>query len=124
MPSTTAKGFPYPLPTDTPDVPRDIQALATQVDVQPLVQAGCIVLTTNASGAFNITLPRAFPGPPTAVLYTGGDPAGNAVAAIRTVVANIPSTWTATVITGNAYRGDNGIAASVSARIDWLAVYM
>jgi hypothetical protein len=32
MPATSPNGYPYPLPTDTPDVPRDIKALTDFLD--------------------------------------------------------------------------------------------
>lgn len=47
MPETT-RGFPYPAPTDRPDVPRDIQALAESVDGYV---AGTGVLTGGAAAS-------------------------------------------------------------------------
>lgn len=34
MPSTVPQGFPYPVPNDTPDVPRDVRALAEALDTK------------------------------------------------------------------------------------------
>lgn len=34
MPSTTPKGFPYPSNGDAPNIPSDIQALATAIDTE------------------------------------------------------------------------------------------
>lgn len=123
--ATTAKGYPYPLGTDPLSQGDDmIHSLADFLQLHvPLMRAGQIVVALNASGAFNVALTPALPGPPVSVLYTGGDPAGNAPSGIRTIVANIPTTWTAALITGNAYKGDNSIAASVTARINWAAFY-
>lgn len=38
--ATTVNGFPYPVPSDSPDVPRDIKALAEKTDHENARKAG------------------------------------------------------------------------------------
>lgn len=50
---TTGKGYPYPAATDTPDVPRDIQALAafTDAKVPYAMAAGTVNVPVNNTAA-------------------------------------------------------------------------
>ena len=69
---TTAKGTPYPATTDTPDVPRDIQALAVNLDtrVPTKTQRGTTVvaLAAASSGSTAIVFASAFVGVPIVTL--------------------------------------------------------
>lgn len=71
MPST-AKGYPYPASTDTPDVPRDVKALADKVEaLVPRIATGTAQVPANAAAASStvaITFPAGeFTAPPVVV---------------------------------------------------------
>lgn len=59
--ATTNKGWNYPVSTDTPDVPRDIKALADQMDAKlpyaMSAQTVNITLSAAASGTATVTWP-------------------------------------------------------------------
>lgn len=59
--ATTTKGWPYPVTTDTPDVPRDIKAVADTLDAKlPYAisaQTVTVSLTAASSGSATVTWP-------------------------------------------------------------------
>lgn len=80
MPSSTADGLPYPLPSEpVRDGAVNIQALATAVGVK--VQSGSAFITTTAGSSDGyIPFPVAFrAGTTPAVIMQSGDPANGAI---------------------------------------------
>ena len=120
MPTTTPKGWPVPLMGDPPDGPGGFLALATAIDNQlpRAVAYGQVIVTTNASGDFSVTLTPTLPAAPTLVLMTPADPA----AVCRYIVTAIGSLWTATTIQGRAFNGSNVAIVSASVRLNYLAM--
>lgn len=75
MPTTSIQGLPYPASTDTPDVPRDIGALADALDggVVKRIWAGSVSVTATASstGTAPVTFPAGlFTTPPKVLVQT------------------------------------------------------
>lgn len=115
---TTTKGYPYPLPTDTPDVPRDLSALAAFLDtVVPFAfSAGTLAIAglgAGASATAAVTFPAGrFTQPP--IVTCSSDTNGN-------IIANPISVTT----TGFTMRVNNpGAVASGAGSARWIAVQM
>jgi hypothetical protein len=60
MPNTT-KGWPYPASTDTPDVPRDMKALADKADASLPFAVAAGTVTHTAASAAQTTVAVTFP---------------------------------------------------------------
>lgn len=117
--STTAKGTPYPASTDTPDVPRDIEALADNIDerVPRKRQVGEQAITISASntGTAAVTFPEAFDNVPMVILtkrYTAG--------AVTKCHVSILGSVSATGFTAIAATGD-GSSVSGTVYCAWVA---
>lgn len=73
MPNTANKAIPYPVATDSPDVPRDVLALAQRVDALlsgPEVPASSDLNTLTMGGRYYVAAPTNGPSGVTA-LYVG-----------------------------------------------------
>ena len=114
MPNT-ASGIPYPAETATPDVPRDIKALADHLDARlPQAQAtGALsVPVSNAvAGTAAVTFPVGrFTATPIVVVSTSG----------TTVWVAMSSGATASGFTATA-RNVDGTAATANPSVNWIA---
>lgn len=78
----TPKGYPYPTGSDTPDVPRDVAALATEIDdrLPGLIQAGMRGFGTLAAASATslaVTFPIQYDEPPVVVVSCDAAPKVN-----------------------------------------------
>lgn len=124
---TTPRLYPYPLATDTPDVPRDLYALAAYLDRWvPLLVGGQVNVACNVSGAFTADLttlipafPYNMPAPPTAVIATPASTADTC----RFIVTGPIASWTTHSVTGNCYTVTGAACANITVRINLLVIY-
>lgn len=121
MGAQTSKGFPYPVSTDTPDVPRDVKALADRLDaVVPYAMAAGsadVVLNNSTTGSVVVTLPAGrFSQAPilTATKRTG---LGGAGPLIPQITASSATSFTVNLLGGTATQ-------SITVPVHWTAVQM
>lgn len=115
MPNT-ASGIPYPADTATPDVPRDIKAMADHLEDRLPYRDASGAVTVPVSNAASATLAVTFPvglftAAPQVVVSTSGT--SNWVAMTASPTA---SGFTATV-----RHVDNTVTASASPSVNWYA---
>ena len=140
MPTTATFLFPYPLATDTPDVPRDVKALADRLEVYELVPTftgaeaawrganppantrkirneGTATFAVAAGGGFNISLPGFANGIVSIVVVPGDNFSGLAYIIPVILGSSI------TTFNGAAYTSTGAaVAAGASIRVNWFAV--
>jgi hypothetical protein len=152
MGMTTTHGLPYPEDDDTPDVPRDIKALAEAVDEKVtqgllqsatlvpgtslfgslptassnfLVQAGTVIVDpTSATGTFTITWPRPFTATLLTVLLQSGDQSvGSLVIAPNFTPGGNWTIGNLTSVECKAVTAATGAAAAnARIRVNWIAL--
>jgi hypothetical protein len=149
---TTTHGLPYPEDDDTPDVPRDIKALAEAVDEKVtlgllqsatlvpgpflygslptessnfIVQAGTTVVDpTSATGTFTIVWPRPFTSTLlTVVMSTGDQSVGSLIIAPNYTVGQSWTIGNLISVECKAVTAATGAAAAnARLRVNWLAL--
>lgn len=113
--ANTAHGFPYPVSTATPDVPRDVKALADAVEasyVEVAHGSAAVTISASAAGTVAVTFPV---GRFTAV------PTLTATCVGTSQYVAMTSTPTATGATLTARQVDNA-SASTTVTVAWIAV--
>jgi hypothetical protein len=116
MGTTPNLNLPYPELTDSPDVPRDIKALALAVEAKlPRIATGHVSAPGTADGAATITFPAGrFTTAPRIALGVTPFPGNNIVYDFDQV--------TATGFRVLAYNATNGVGTGVPVSCDWIAV--
>lgn len=115
---TTASGLPYPADTQTPDVPRDIKALADELEDR-LVRAQHVgAVTVSVSNAVSANVAVTFPagkftGTPIVVVSTSG----------TTVWVAMSSGSTANGFTATA-RNVDGASATATPSVNYIATQL
>lgn len=117
---TTPDGWPYPSTNDTPDVPRDIGALATAIDQRlpaRMVTGQASVAMSNAStGSVAVTFPAgSFSAAPRVVVTV--DSAAGAAGALIARVFSVTATGFTIGLTQAA-----GTPVTVTVPVEWIAV--
>lgn len=122
MPSTTAGGLPYPLPTEpVRDGANAVKALADALQVRTLglmFQVGQAIVTCNGAGGWSIVFPQPFKtGAAPLMLAIDGGASGTSIR-----ILGVMTPVSATSVSGVA-REYNGVAASNAViRITYLAI--
>lgn len=119
MPTTTLRALPYPASTDTPDVPRDIGALAAALDKGVFTElasgVATITITGSASGTVVVNLPAGrFTAAPQVLLTNQG---GTGASACYVMVSAGPTTASFTAYA--AHR--DGTSGNYTVNVSWLA---
>lgn len=89
--------------------------------LMPIIQGGSTVVTTDASGYFSLNYPAAFPNGVLGVIFSNGDSAAGGRDLIVSA-AGAPFTQSVTVGYGGAVDKTGAAKASVSIRINWIAM--
>jgi len=117
--ATTTKGWPYPVSTDTPDVPRDVKAVADALDSRlpyaMSAQTVNVTLTAAASGTATVTWPTSRFTLAPIVTATKVSASGSATGSIVQVTAVSSTSATIGVYTASGGNATFTIAVNVIA---------
>lgn len=120
MPSTP-KGYPYPADTSTPDVPRDIEALA-QACEDTVAVVHVAAGTTDGTGNLTVTFPPGkFTSAPTVIVCPRANAMGSALVS---VAAGSVTTTSCLVTTRTQGSGDAAGGVARAAAFALLAVQL
>ena len=125
--STPKQNIPYPEGPDTPDVPRDMAALALRLDIlitqldSTLIQTGRQVVTADSgrnNGTASITFTPAFSGTPRVVCTVESTSPADSATFIFPIVIS-PSATKVTV--GGTHR-NQAFTAKTTFNVAWIAI--
>lgn len=118
--ATTTKGWPYPVSTDTPDVPRDIKAVADNLDAKlpyaMTAQTITVSLSAAASGTATVTWPSGRFSQTPIVTSCKVSSSGSATALVEQITANSSTGCTVSVY------DVNGTSVTASVTIHLIAI--